>query len=280
MWESLGLSTGGHKLQAGFPRWFWGLLIPATCSCEPSWKRVDSEKPFFFWHSHGSSGFLFVSQFWSFGLAKGAASTLSGGTCSFLVLFPYCCFPGRTGFLFTVLVSSWLRKAALPPSSHLIASVSIKKTTCNPLHSPGDSGSVGYWALPGSGWQLRVLSPSLEDTLWVEDVGRGVQDLGDKPPWCHNHLGTASNDQSVHHSNGLVVWPLLCSWLRLAISLCFPSHLAIFLTLRFNLLLPCQLVAMVMLLKLSTPQEGPGAVLELCAQQEVSNRKKNKSTNK
>jgi len=67
-------------------------------------------------------------------------------------------------------------------------------------------------ALPGFGRQLRVSCPSPEDIMQptgVEDVERGGQDLGEKPPRCHNHLGTVPKVQRVHHCNGLVVWALL-----------------------------------------------------------------------
>lgn len=90
-WEFLGHCTDGHKLQAVFLRWLWTLLIPDTCICEDSWKKVDSEK-LFFWHSCGSSGFLFLSSV----LILGPAQSSSIFTC--------CCtrfwFPGLLSPLF------------------------------------------------------------------------------------------------------------------------------------------------------------------------------------
>jgi len=80
--------------------------------------------------------FLFL-QFWLLGLAKAAASELGGGICSLLVAFPNCSLLSRTSFLFTVLASPWLYKKALAPFSHLVPSVSIKKTSCIPLHCAG-----------------------------------------------------------------------------------------------------------------------------------------------
>lgn len=142
-----------------------------------------------------------------------------------MVSFPHCSLPGRTGRLFTVLASLWLRKAAVRPSLQVVASVSIKKITCNAFHKPGGPGSARCCVFPRPGWQLRVLSPSPEDTVQPTRGGRcgercpvlGRQDTTVPPsPWQVPKWSKCSPQQWISGVGTAVIpgcdWPFLCDF--------------------------------------------------------------------